>query len=247
MYMKWYHHYASERNSENLQVILCDPDFGLKGYALYFLIKEILYEKMETYTKKDYVSMTIGQWCAGLYTKWKVLKRFLDRYSKNLNIEYEIKSNPAPLAAKRPSNHILIIKSPKALSELESRMSKNNKNYKNSKNNKNSENNALEREKKVFVKPTLEEINDYIKTKNYDVDPERFFNFYESKGWKVGNQAMKDWMAAVRTWQVKDKHKALEQQVGKQAVKNMESFKQFNEQFEKEKLIQIEGVSNVGQ
>lgn len=56
-----------------------------------------------------------------------------------------------------------------------------------------------------FVKPTLEEIRAYCQERNNGVDPERFFDFYESKGWKVGNQGMKDWKAAVRTWEQRDK------------------------------------------
>ena len=134
--MKWFHHYASERKSEELLQLLSDPEFGHKGYALYFMIKEIITEKVETYNKTDSVSMTIAQWCAELYTKWKVLEKFLNRYSKNLSLEYEIKSNPAPLASKSKSSYILRIKSLKALSELESRMSKNKENRKYSKDRK---------------------------------------------------------------------------------------------------------------
>ena len=37
------------------------------------------------------------------------------------------------------------------------------------------------------------------------MDPERFVNFYASKGWKVGRDPMKDWKAAVRTWEQRDK------------------------------------------
>ena len=51
-----------------------------------------------------------------------------------------------------------------------------------------------------FVKPTIEQIADYCKEKGYDVEAERFFNYYESKGWVVGKSPMKDWKAAVRTW-----------------------------------------------
>ena len=51
-----------------------------------------------------------------------------------------------------------------------------------------------------FVKPTIEQIADYCKEKDYDVEAERFFNYYESKGWVVGKSPMKDWKAAVRTW-----------------------------------------------
>ena len=54
---------------------------------------------------------------------------------------------------------------------------------------------------KKFQKPTLEEITTYCKERNNSVVAEKFFDFYESKGWKVGNQPMKDWRAAVRTWE----------------------------------------------
>ena len=51
-----------------------------------------------------------------------------------------------------------------------------------------------------FVKPTVEEIQTYCQEKNKLVDAERFWNFYESKGWKVGKNPMKDWRAAVCNW-----------------------------------------------
>lgn len=54
---------------------------------------------------------------------------------------------------------------------------------------------------KKFIKPTVEEIRAYCQERNNNVDPERFYDFYESKGWKVGNQGMKDWKSAVRTWE----------------------------------------------
>lgn len=52
-----------------------------------------------------------------------------------------------------------------------------------------------------FVKPTLEEISAYCKEHNYAVNAQSFYDFYASKGWKVGNSPMKDWQAAVRTWE----------------------------------------------
>lgn len=52
-----------------------------------------------------------------------------------------------------------------------------------------------------FVRPTLDEVSDYIKEQKYDVDAEKFIDYYESVGWTVGrNKPMKDWKAAVRTW-----------------------------------------------
>lgn len=55
--------------------------------------------------------------------------------------------------------------------------------------------------KKRFVKPTVEEIRAYCQERKNSVDPEAFFAFYESKGWKVGKAPMKDWKAAVITWE----------------------------------------------
>ena len=55
--------------------------------------------------------------------------------------------------------------------------------------------------RKNFVKPTVEEVREYCLERKNNVDPERFVNFYESKDWFVGKNKMKDWKAAVRTWE----------------------------------------------
>ncbi len=52
-----------------------------------------------------------------------------------------------------------------------------------------------------FKKPTLEEITAYCTERKNNVDPQAFFDFYESVGWRVGNKPMKDWKACVRTWE----------------------------------------------
>ena len=58
--------------------------------------------------------------------------------------------------------------------------------------------------RKRFVKPKLEDIRDFSLEKNINIDVDRFFNYYESKGWKVGVSPMKDWKAAVRNWAKND-------------------------------------------
>lgn len=80
-----------------------------------------------------------------------------------------------------------------------------NKNVKNVKNNKNNN-----KEVYRFTPPTLDLVQSYITENQYTVDAERFINFYESKGWMVGKNKMKDWKAAVRTW-AKDKPKQTKQ------------------------------------
>jgi hypothetical protein len=54
---------------------------------------------------------------------------------------------------------------------------------------------------KRFVPPTVEEIKEYCLERNNDVDANKFFDFYEAKGWMVGKNKMKDWKACVRTWE----------------------------------------------
>ena len=56
-----------------------------------------------------------------------------------------------------------------------------------------------------FQKPSLDEIRQYCISRGNKVDPEQFFNFYESKGWIIGKSPMKDWRAAVRTWEKREK------------------------------------------
>ena len=59
-------------------------------------------------------------------------------------------------------------------------------------------------QKKKFVKPSVDEVRAYCSERGNGVDPESFVDFYESKGWKVGSNPMKDWKAAVRTWEKRD-------------------------------------------
>ena len=57
---------------------------------------------------------------------------------------------------------------------------------------------------KRFTRPSVEEVRAYCSERGNAVNAESFVDFYESKGWKVGNSPMKDWRAAVRTWEKRD-------------------------------------------
>ena len=59
----------------------------------------------------------------------------------------------------------------------------------------------IDKPAKRFKKPTVEDVSLYCQSRNNLVDAEKFFDFYSSNGWKVGKNAMKDWKAAVRTWE----------------------------------------------
>jgi hypothetical protein len=66
----------------------------------------------------------------------------------------------------------------------------------------------------AFVKPTLDEVKNYCLERNNSVDPESFIDFYESKGWLIGKNHMKDWKAAVRTWEKRNKGESNDRVLG---------------------------------
>ena len=61
----------------------------------------------------------------------------------------------------------------------------------------------------VFYPPSLKEVQEYCQLRKNNVDPIRFVNFYQSKGWMVGSNKMKDWQASVRTWEKENKKHAI--------------------------------------
>ena len=60
---------------------------------------------------------------------------------------------------------------------------------------------------KRFTAPSLEDVKEYCAERKNNVDPERFIDYYTANGWKVGKNPMKDWKAAVRTWERNDSGK----------------------------------------
>ena len=61
---------------------------------------------------------------------------------------------------------------------------------------------------KRFYPPTLDEVKKYCEERKNNIDPMAFIDFYSSKGWMIGKNRMKDWKAAVRTWERKRKEKS---------------------------------------
>lgn len=59
--------------------------------------------------------------------------------------------------------------------------------------------------RKKFTIPTPEEVQDYCDERKNGISGQQFCDFYSSKGWKIGKEPMKDWKAAVRTWEMRRK------------------------------------------
>lgn len=73
-----------------------------------------------------------------------------------------------------------------------------NKNDKNKKNDKN-----------IFIPPSLLDVIEYCKERKNNVDAETWINHYTAKGWMIGKNKMKDWKAAVRTWEKSNKEQSI--------------------------------------
>lgn len=77
-----------------------------------------------------------------------------------------------------------------------------------------------------FIKPEVGEIAEYARGIGYNLDGQSFYDWYESNGWKVGKNTMKDWRAAVRTWKAKhpEKHIKTQSQIEDEKKKELEQY-----------------------
>ena len=85
-------------------------------------------------------------------------------------------------------------------------------------------NKLLSTKKKIFKKPTKEEVEQYCIERNNNIDAQAFIDYYESVGWKVGKNPMKDWKACVRTWENRKKN---QKQIKNSTEKMNEVFERF--------------------
>ncbi len=81
---------------------------------------------------------------------------------------------------------------------------------------------------KKFIKPTLEELKEYCTESSLSVDCQYFYDYYESNGWLVGKNKMKDWKATLRNWNRRNKEEKKENQKSIQEM--LEEERKKNEQ-----------------
>ena len=99
--------------------------------------------------------------------------------------------------------------------------------------------NKKNKEREYTHAPTFEEVCDYVKTQQYEMDPEAFFDYYEETGWlKKNGQPIRDWRASVRTWARREREfKAQSGQYGNGTKPEVEpkKYKEFRkEEYEKD-------------
>ena len=89
--------------------------------------------------------------------------------------------------------------------------------------------------KAFFKKPTFDEVNNYCLERNNNIDAEAFIAFYESKGWMVGSNKMKNWKQAIITWEKRETKKPKTMsKIHQHLQKNLNVKEKLKKQFENE-------------
>lgn len=118
---------------------------------------------------------------------------------------YDIYEKPIQEGKKQEVENLPLENQPLEIQPVENPTQLNNKELSNKElNNKQ----YKEKAKRKFIKPTLEDINQYCLERNNGINAEAFYDFYESKDWYVGKNKMKDWKACIRTWERREETKA---------------------------------------
>ncbi len=185
-----------------------DTDITPNAKLLYAEITALCNEKGYCWSNNDYFAnlykvtkTSISKWISQLELKGYITteliykngtKQVLNRYIRIVKDPIEEKLNTYITKVKYPIEE-------KLNTPIEEKLKDNNTSTNNTFNNK-EKIYKKETTTKKFKKPTLEELQNYCKEKDYKIDCEYFIDYYESKGWVVGKSPMKDWKASVRTW-----------------------------------------------
>lgn len=166
-------------------------DFG-RGDARPAIIKGRVFPLRDRVTVKDIDAAVHGlaaKGCISLYTVGGKSYFWFPAWSEHQRIRNCLPKYPGPEESDNPPQV--------AASCGESRPESNP--YPNPK----KERSPSETKRKNFAPPSVEEVRAYCLERKNGIDPQAFVDFYASKGWMVGKNAMKDWRAAVRTWEAK--------------------------------------------
>lgn len=186
---------------------------------------KLLYGEISALAQKDGVCYATNKYFAELYnvsqvsiSKW--INSLVDKKYINFKIIY-----------KEGTKEILN----RYLTLVYDPIKENLKDNNTSTNNKEINNNKLLFTKKNFKKPTLDEVQQYCSERKNDISAEKFIDYYESNGWKVGRNSMKDWKATVRNWEKNQQEKQNNVKTYKSNYEiSQEALRKAREEFENE-------------
>lgn len=203
----------------NDAVELIEAEFGLTGFAVLIKIFQKIYGGEGYYCNWNEDIILLLRRQLNCENVKEIIERCIERgiFDKKMYAKHQILTSAGiqkrffDITARRKKN---IINEEFLLnSEIADRNDKNVcKNEKNADKNQQSkvkESKVKESKESIkataFRPPTIDEVKKYIVENHYNVNPERFVDFYTSKNWYVGKNKMKDWKAAVRGWHSREK------------------------------------------
>lgn len=236
--MKWFQHETNMFQTDYGAYIR--SKHGLDGYARWCILLELI---ASTINKDNRCAccrtLPIKEWCKYLEIRHEKLLGFLEDLKQIAGINYKVveeKFNNSeklinifiPQLKDWCDNHIRNSTSKKPDLQVANKQELNPE--LNPELNIKSELNPklkLEEEKR-FRKPILEEVQNYIQENFLPVDANEFYNYYESNGWKVGRNPMKNWKAAISgIWTKNGRENQLASKVGRANARSQEAFKRF--------------------
>lgn len=90
-----------------------------------------------------------------------------------------------------------------------------------------------EKNEKKFIIPTVQQVEEYCKERNNNIDAEYFINYYDAKGWMIGKNKVKDWKACIRTWEQRNKKDVGKNKYDAEIERQIEKVKQIEEERKK--------------
>ena len=162
---------------------------------------KLLYAEITALLQMNGVCFASNNYFSKLYNKNKVtISRWISELKRNgfIKISFTYKEGSKEIA----NRYIQICYEgiSKNDKEVLTKMLKNN-------NTINNNNTTYSNKKAFFKKPTIDQVKSYCIERNNNVDAEAFIAFYESKGWMVGSNKMKNWKQAIITWEKRETKK----------------------------------------
>lgn len=202
--MQWFKHDTSANMDAKLQDVLLD--YGLEGYGLYWYCIELIAGKISkdnlTFSLEHDARIIARNTGSTPQKVQEMMKHFMDLglfESSNSGVITCLKLakrlDQSMTSNAKMREMILDVKNHDGI------MTASSKSLTESCKNRIEENRKEKNKQKRFNPPTFEEISNYCTERKNNVDANKFIDYYTANGWKVGKNPMKDWKAAVRTWE----------------------------------------------
>lgn len=186
-------------------VVCKDSDY----FAVWcYLLLNATHKDLKMFFKGEVITLKPGQLITGrksIADQFNISESKVQRILKTFEIEHQIEQQASN------KNRLITIVNWNLYQEYEqqNKQQVNNKRTAseqqvNTNNNDNNVTNNIKEniKRKVFSKPTLEEVTNYCKERNNNISPSRFIDYYEARGWELSKgRKMKDWKACIRTWE----------------------------------------------